>query len=88
MHIPEHLAPGGLLSVLPKDIQVPGDELFSCQPFSRFLKEGHILILNHDGYTSSMPSIPASNSVLGALSLGAAAELSDTVKVRTFFSAL
>ena len=88
MHCPEHLAPGGLLSVLPKDIQVLGDELFSCQSFGRLLEECHVLILYHIGYTSSIPSIPASSSVLGALSLGASVELPDTVRVRVFFSAL
>ena len=47
MHSPEHLTSGRFLSVLPKDIQVLGDELISCQFLGRFLEECHILILQH-----------------------------------------
>ena len=84
MHSPQHFASGGFLSVLPKNVQVLGDELFSCNFFGRFLEECYILILQHGGYSSSMPSMPASSSVLGALSLGIAEP--DTVRVIDFLS--
>lgn len=83
----EHFSSDFFLPILPKDIQVLGDKLISCQSSGRFLEECHVLILQHGGQTSSIPSIPASSSVLGDLSLGAAVDPAVTVRVSVPLSA-
>lgn len=65
----EHFPAGLFVFVPPEDVQMTGDKLCLLHLQDFGLDEAYILELDH---TCSMPSMPASNSALGALRAGTA----------------